>query len=114
MPSETLRVNMVAGSQRNYTVHVTGVITSEMTLTPVDLKVNKLKLASLAWLVQEKLGLYLWWNKETVLLPMESRNAIRFDTSIVPPEGWDGKIWLSSFGFVAPKKIFFLVMDFDK
>jgi hypothetical protein len=111
-----IRVNQIAGSanSRNFTFQVTGVLTEEMPLTPIDLGMANLRLASLVWIVQEKLGLYLWWDDNTDILPMESRNTVRFDASIPAPEKWDGRIWLSSFGFVKPKKTFFLVMDFDK
>lgn len=118
IPSDTLklRVNKVAGSQRNFTLHITGVVLGEMPLTPIDVdsERSQLKLASLAWLIQEKMGLYLSWDKQTIMLPMESRNAIRFDTSIKAPDGWNGRIWLSSFGYTPPQKVFFLVLDFDK
>lgn len=110
-------VNRVAGSanSKNYTIHVSGtLIDSDLPLTFIDLGEKQLKLASLVWVVQEKLGLYLGWNEGTQFLPIESRNAVRFDTSIRPPEKWDGRIWLSSFGFSRPKKVFFLTMDFDK
>jgi hypothetical protein len=111
-----LRVNKVAGGQRNHTYQITGVVTSELMLTPIDLGPieRPLKLASLSWLIQEKMGMYLWWDKETILLPMESRNTIKFDTSMKSPENWDGKMWISGFGFVPPKKVFFLILDFDK
>jgi hypothetical protein len=114
-----LRISRVAGGQRNVTLHVTGVLTKgDLPLTPIDLGDQGLKLTSLVWLVQEKLGLCLWWDKETELLPMESRNSVRFDTSLKPPEGWDGKLWLSSFNFSfgpsVAKKVFFVVLDFDR
>ncbi len=109
------KVNKVAGSQKNFTIHVTGAVTEgDFTPSPINLEEKHLKLASLAWVVQEKLGIYMGWTKETIFIPMESRNSIRFDTSIVCPAEWDGQIWLSSFNFTKPKKVFFLVLDFDK
>jgi hypothetical protein len=108
-------VNKVAGSQRNFTLHVSGVVSDgDFTPSPINLEEKHLKLASLAWIVQEKLGIYFGWTKEAIFIPMESRNAIRFDTSISAPAEWDGNIWLSSFNFVKPRKAFFLVLDFDK
>ena len=112
-----LRIRQVAGGGRNVTLHITGMLTKgDMPLTPIDLSVpekSRAKIASLVWLVQEKLGIYLWWNKETILLPMESRNTVRFDSPLNPPENWDGRMWLSSFGWAAPCKAFFAVLDFD-
>lgn len=122
-----LRISRVAGGQRNITLHVTGVLKGELELTPIDLEdeelqgkfdVKQAKLASLVWVIQEKLGLRLWWNEETPLLPMESRNAARFDNPIQPPKGWDGKLWLSSYHFDteprADEKWFFFTLDFDR
>jgi hypothetical protein len=111
-----IRVRQVAGGGKNVTFHVTGILTGEMTFEEIAIDRDKkdVKLASLVWLIQEKLGLVLWWDKKTEVLPMESRNSVRFDTSLRPPEGWDGSIYLTSFGFAAPKKLFFLVLDFDR
>jgi hypothetical protein len=116
-----LRVSKVADGQKNFTLQITGVLRSEQKeLLEIQLGDNssKLKLASLVWVVQEKLGLYLWWDKETPLIPMESRNSVRFDHALQPPEKWEGKMYVTSFNFeVGPltdRKWFFLVLDFDR
>lgn len=90
-----------------------------MSLTPVDSGIKeRMKLGSVLWVVQEKLGLNLYWDKETLLMPLESRNSIRLDTGYSAPEGWDGRMWLSSYGFSLPplskQKAFFLTLDFDR
>lgn len=113
-----LNIDKVAGGQRNVTLHITGVIEDELRLTPIDLVDKELKIKSLVWMVQEKLGLQLWWDEERMMLPMESRNAVRFDTGLKPPAGWNGKLYVSSFNFKLPPvhktKSFFIVMDLDR
>jgi hypothetical protein len=63
------------------------------------------------------MGIYLWWNKQALLLPMESRNAARFDSPLRPPTDWDGRVWISTYGFALapanPTKAFFFLLDFD-
>ena len=82
-----------------------------------------LRLDSAVWAIQEKMGLYLWWEdpkgEEALVLPMESRNSVRFDEGIPSPRvenGWAGKMYLSSFRCEdgpLPKG-FFVLLDFDK
>jgi hypothetical protein len=116
-----LEVVQAGGSQRNVTLNVRGLLTKEMPMTPISVKLEQvkgLKLASLVWAIQEKLGLYLWWDEETILLPLESRNSMRFDVGVPSPDGWNGTLYLSSYGFTLPpaavQKAFFLVLDFDR
>jgi hypothetical protein len=114
----TLKVSRVAGGMRNVTLHCTGCIEHDLPLTPLDTGiVEGMKLTSLMWVIQEKMGLYLWWDKETLLMPLESRNSVRFDTGISAPYGWDGKMYLSSYLCntpPSPMKAFLLVLDFDR
>jgi hypothetical protein len=109
-----IHVTQVGGRQRNVTFHVRGLLEDDLPLTPVDLGDKTLKITSLLWAIQEKMGLYLWWDSNNLLLPMESRNAMRFDQALNAPANWNGVIYLSSFGWAAPRKAFFLIMDFDK
>jgi hypothetical protein len=112
-----VQVSKVTGSEnsRNISVVVKGTLTERLTLQSIDIPVRNAKLASLVWVIQEKMGIYLWETKEHVLLPMESRNSIRFDHSIVLP---DDKLWISSFNNdlisnITPKS-FFLILDMDR
>jgi len=113
-----LKVTKVAGGQRNITIHVSGMIHEELQPTPIDIGDKGAKLASLVWLIQEKLGFHLMWNLKDLLLPMESRNSVRFDSPLRPPEDWDGKMWIMSFNWGQPpvteSKAFFITLDFDR
>jgi hypothetical protein len=84
-----------------------------------------LRLDSAVWAIQEKMGLYLWWgdkgdSESLLVLPMESRNAMRFDEGIPSPrisDGWEGKVYLSNFKFATVGEkfaAFFVLLDFDK
>lgn len=116
-----IKVNRVAGGQRNTTLHITGCIENDIPMTPVytgTKETGTMKLGSILWVIQEKLGIYLWWNKEQLLMPLESRNAIRLDAGYVAPKDWDGNMYISSYNFaVEPRcktKAFFLLLDFDR
>ena len=96
-------------------------------LTPPREGWKGLRLDSAAWLIQEKMGLYLWWSaqarEEDLALVMESRNGLRLDEGIPTPrfgEEWAGKMFLSSFRTQDPPcsdrapKTFILLLEFDK
>lgn len=112
-----VQISKLAGSEnsRNISIVVKGTLTERLTATSIDLPVHNAKLASLVWAIQEKMGLYLWETQEHILLPMESRNAIRFDKSIVLP---DIKLWISSFNndLISNQtpKSFFIILDLDR
>ena len=110
-----LKVTTIAEGAKNLTVLIKGTLTEELALTPV-LKVDQLvKLESALWLVQEKAGLLLWWEKGNLIMPMESRNFIRLDIGWNSPRGdWDRTILMSSFGVGQGPKAFTVVLDFDK
>lgn len=81
------------------------------------------RLDSAVWAIQEKMGLHLWWSKpegeEELVLPMESRNGIRFDTGLVSPrvdKGWGGVMYISSFRVseIPGPKSFMFVLELDK
>lgn len=124
---------VIKEGDKNFSLVVRGFVTSEQRVPVVDLKDLKtphngwkgLRLDSVAWLIQEKAGLLLWWedddSEENFVLPMESRNFLRFDEGFASPrlkDGWKGKIWMSAYGLDRePKderKAFFVIMDFDK
>lgn len=117
-----LRVKQVAGSQKNLTLQIRGLVSKDyrdLSSFPVEEKFDRglPKLSSALWVIQEKLCLYLWWNPEDLLLPMESRNSVRFDHALQPPEGWNGTMYLSASNWNKPDpmgKAFLLVLDFDR
>jgi hypothetical protein len=114
-----IKVSKLSEGNRNLTVHVRGLISEPMEEFSVKLVEGgrRPKIASLYWLVQEKLGLYFRWSKEELPIPMESRNGIRFDPGLLAPEQWDGTVYLSTFNWDLPpvtdSKAFLLVLDFD-
>lgn len=128
-----MRIQMIKEGEKNFSVMIKGFCKEDFSSVPV-IDIEKLKpptsgwkgvrLDSAVWAIQEKMGLYLWWEKEvtedTFLLPLESRNGMRFDEGIPSPrvkDGWGKKIWLSGFNVnIAPAgvKSFFILLDFDK
>jgi hypothetical protein len=113
----TLDISTPIDGSRNLTILVKGVLNEEMFLTPLlKGRTGKMKLTSALWLVQEKLGLVLWWDKHQIILPMESRNSIRLDRGWNSPDEWKGEILLSSFNFeLGPKPKYFVIeLEFDK
>lgn len=110
---------VLADGNKNHTVLVTGALEADL-LEPavvVTMPSPSLKLSSAIWLIQEKLGLILWWRGEELLFPMESRNSVRFDRSLDAPKDWDGRVLMTSFGFKSnaySPKHFTLLLDFDK
>lgn len=111
-----IEISQRAAGQRNVTFNVWGRIES-LDLPDIELNLGAqgLKLSSLVWLIEEKMGLYLMQNREEVWIPMESRNSIRFDHGL-PVAG--STLWLRAFANSPlgenPKRSFFLIMDFDK
>ena len=116
-----LKLQKTSGGQKNVTYHVRGFVHGrDMEKTEFKIEhpeASELKFSSALWIIQEKLTLYLWWAKDDLLLPMESRNSIRFDLAVKPPIGWNGTMCLSSLNWNAPNaigKAFYLVLDFDR
>jgi len=125
-------VQLIKEGPKNLSVLVRGITKKDFTPVPI-LELDKLeppregwkglRLDSAVWAIQEKMGLYLWWEdpkgEEALVLPMESRNSVRFDEGIPSPRvenGWAGKMYLSSFRCEdgpLPKG-FFVLLDFDK
>lgn len=115
-----IKVSKLSEGNRNLTIHIRGFIAESLLEFPVKLlekDPGRPKIASLSWLIQEKLGLYFRWAKEDLPIPMESRNGIRFDPGVRAPEKWDGMIYLSTFNWDLPPvtdyKAFLLILDFD-
>jgi hypothetical protein len=121
-------VQVIKDGPKNLSVLVRGLIRRDFKPTPI-VELDKLtapregwkglRLDSAVWAIQEKMGLYLWWEDgDGFVLPMESRNAMRFDEGISSPRienGWKGKVWLSSFKCDESRIMgFFVLLDFDK
>src|ERR1700679_3754655 len=92
----SFKVKVTAGGSRNVSVQISGSLPKGM-FELVKFEHLGLKLTSLLFLIQEKAGLYLWWDKDDLILPLESRGAFKFDTGLKAPEGWDGTVWASTF-----------------
>lgn len=124
-----MHVKITKDGEKNLTVLIKGIITEDFGRTPiVDLAKLKqpyeglkgIRLDSVVWVIQEKLGLTLWWDEsgeDSMAMPMESRNSMRFDEGVESPrirEGWPGKLWLSSFNCNGGPKKFLVILQFDK
>ena len=128
-----MRVQTIKDGEKNLSIVIKGFCKGDFPTTlALDIKDYKeppggwhgLRLDSAIWAIQEKMGLYLWWgdqdSEKSLILPMESRNGMRFDEGIPSPrlkDGWKGQILLSNFKFETvnmPFAAFFILLDFDK
>ncbi len=127
------KAKLTADGERNASVQISGMLeeprsceysglkefnkakTGDKAFKLCEFKNHGLGLTDILFLVQEKAGLYLWWDegKSNLILPIESRGAFRFDSRVRCPDDWNGQIWASSFKVDEPKA-FFLAMGFDK
>jgi hypothetical protein len=111
----SIQISQRASGQRNVTFNVWGFTQPEAEPFEIDLKVEGLKLSSLVWLIEEKMGIYLCKKRGEIWLPMESRNSIRFDHAL--PVG-GVKLYLDPFANQElgqmRNRSFFLVLDFDR
>jgi len=115
-------VQTLADAQRNYTVRLVGHLTSDIARMPcLELPEGRrrISLDRASWLIQEKMGLALYWTQHdaSLLLVMESRNAMSCAPELQPPPEWDGRLWLESFGFARvpdPPARFTVTLDFDR
>lgn len=110
------KVKITADALRNASVQISGGLPSqeEGKFKLVKFEHLGLKLTSVLFLIQEKAGLYLWWDEDNLILPVESRGAFKFDIGLKAPEDWDGQIWGQAFKTEEFDKAFLLIMDFDK
>jgi|SRR6185437_290910 len=108
---------VLADGARNHTIQFSGIMEKNV-FDPKELmkwdRPYPPKIGSVLWLIQEKMGIHLWWDKETPLFPMESRNSMRFDTALQPPDGWKGVFYYDTFGVVDSPKHFMFILDIDK
>lgn len=105
---------IVASSQRNVTIRLSGFITHTDAPIEIVTKQLKLKLTTAAWLIEEKMGFHLGWDTESVLMPLESRNSMSFAQAIPSPVSWKGSLWLRPFKVTQADMAFFILLDFDK
>jgi hypothetical protein len=121
---------IIGDAARNVIVNVRGVIDQDILeprpiLTMEDLKADSkqtrdyIKIASVWWLIQEKMTILLTWsdNPEDIIFPMESRNAMTFHRFLDPPKGWSRKIWLRTANFASgrsDKMAFAFCLDIDR
>lgn len=98
---------ILSDSDKNVKVQVRGFFVADLEEPAVVLDLDKLKNAprglridSFWWLIEEKMGLRLWWNPGHLLIPMESRNGFRpdlpFSSATLAGEGWGRKLLLTN------------------
>ena len=122
---------VLADAGRNFTLRITGSLREPLPLCRVceiPMRGGRVSLDRANWAIQEKMGLALWWSKETsepsnLILIMESRNAVTHSPQLQPPKhedgtwAWSGSLWLESFGFERvpePPVRFIITLDFDR
>jgi hypothetical protein len=112
----TIKVIKTADGGRNASFEVSGFLEKSLgdkvfLLCELGAKV---RFTNILFAIQEKAGLYLWWDKakKNLVLPLESRGNFKLD-GVQSPEDWDFKLWASAFNVDQPKG-FLLILDFDK
>ena len=54
------------------------------------------RIDGISWLIQEKGTIFLWWDKDNLILPMESRNKADFYHALdCPKKDWSRKLYIS-------------------
>jgi hypothetical protein len=110
--------------QKNVTIMVSGVLTQTLdradilTLKDLQHEPKGLRLDSVLFAIQEKMGFQLWWRVGevyTLILPLESRGTFNFEgmQSLHSPKGLEA-ISMSSFGWAASEKSFMFILDLVK
>lgn len=100
---------VLADSDKNVKIHVRGFFTETLqdkdaaVVLDLDKLIGQpkgLRIDSFWWLLEEKMGLRLWWSPGKLLIPMESRNGFRPDTpfssAVLASDKWERKLYLSS------------------
>lgn len=113
MPFE---VKVPADGSKNLVLQVVGVLEKDLTRQVLYKSSRRLRLDSVLFAVQEKAGLLLWWGKDKLILPLESRGYFSFTCPVACPEDWDQQIWISSFRVGEPPtpKHFYFTLDCEK
>lgn len=119
---------ILSDSSKNLKAIVRGFFTSDLIEPTVVLDLDKLKdspqhirIDSLWWLMEEKMGLRLWWDNGQLLVPMESRNSMRFDHPLssreLTSEKWTRKLYITSHSIesgLTKQKYFTFGLDAEK
>jgi len=119
---------ILSDSSKNLKALVRGFFTSDLNEPTCVLDLDKLKetpahirVDSLWWLIEEKMGLRLWWDNGQLLIPMESRNSMRFDYPLSSREltsgKWSRKLYLTCHSVesgITKQKYFTFGLDAEK
>jgi hypothetical protein len=117
-----LIVEIPVSGSKNAVIKAFGVLTGNLPLQELisfeKLGCEKLKIESLTFAIQEKLGFQLGWRVgEDVrsILPLESRGYLNWASvfSLHSPKGANG-IMIESFGWTGPSKSFLFELDLEK
>lgn len=122
-----VNIEIPVNGNRNAVVKAYGVLSGDMPrqvlvdfadLAFQDRPTKKLKIESLTFAIQEKLGFKLWWRigeDACLILPLESRGYLNWASvySLHSPAGADG-ILIESFGWAEPEKVFLFELDMEK
>ena len=113
----SLKAKWPMASGRNLTLQVTGILAPGDDLkgqlfSISDLarpEMKGLKIESVLFALQEKMGLLLWWDEGTsdLILPLESRGFFSFVYPIHCPKDWAGTVWWTAFKVDEPKHFYF-------
>ena len=116
----TLKAKWPQASGRNLTFQATGILAPGDDLKGKLLSISDLarpemkglKVESVLFVLQEKMGLLLWWDEQAtdLILPLESRGYFSFAYPIHCPQGWNGEIWWTAFK-VDEVKHFYLTLE---
>jgi len=122
------QTRILSDSSKNVKIQVRGFFTEDLVEPAVVLDLDKLtsaprglRIDSFWWLLEEKMGIRLWWSPGQLLLPMESRNAFRpdlpFSSTSLASDSWDRKIWMTSHSInsgITKSKYFVFGLDAEK
>lgn len=110
------RVLQGGGHSKNFTLEITGSLADEYPPTAAHkFEGDRLvKLSSAVWCIEEKAGLRLYWGEcKRLIVPMESRSAVRYDVDLPSPPDWDRTIWLAV-RKVTEIHMFSIILDFNQ
>lgn len=85
----------------------------------LDPPAPRLRIDEIQFALQEKLGIKLWWGKDCLILPIESRGGFKFGGGgLKAPEEWDGTIRASFYNFSVPpvhqEKHYLIYLDMER
>lgn len=122
-----LDVRLIGDASRNVVLHVRGVADQAIAEPQLIFSMDQLaaqskagrgyiKISSAWWLIQEKALIRLLWskNKEDIVFPMESRNAISFHRFVDPPADWGKELYMQLLNLPTGGASFAFCLDFDR